>query len=42
MDMCMLFFAMAWLELDHQTIERVLDRMREVGAGIDLGVQLQP
>ncbi|ASW00126.1 transcriptional regulator [Paraburkholderia aromaticivorans] len=32
----MLFFAMARLELDAQTIERVLQRMRRVGATIDL------
>ncbi|MFM0224448.1 XRE family transcriptional regulator [Paraburkholderia dipogonis] len=32
----MLFFAMARLELDTQTIERVLQRTRRVGATIDL------
>lgn len=32
----MLFFAAALLELDEKTIERVLDRMRKVGAEIDL------
>lgn len=32
----MLFFAMARLELDAATIERVLQRMRRVGATIDL------
>ncbi|BCF88659.1 XRE family transcriptional regulator [Paraburkholderia largidicola] len=32
----MLFFAMARLELDGETIERVLQRMRRVGATIDL------
>ncbi|WP_168793612.1 XRE family transcriptional regulator [Paraburkholderia aromaticivorans] len=31
-----LFFAMAQLELDNETIERVLQRMRRVGATIDL------
>lgn len=31
-----LFFAMAQLELDAKTIERVLQRMRRVGASIDL------
>jgi len=36
MGMHMLFFAMARLELDAQTIERVLNRMSEVGATIDL------
>lgn len=32
----MLFFAMARLELDDAAIERVLQRMRRVGATIDL------
>jgi hypothetical protein len=32
----MLFFAMARLELDDATIERVLQRMRRAGAAIDL------
>lgn len=32
----MLFFAMARLELDEGAIERVLGRMRQVGAVIDL------
>lgn len=31
-----LFFAMARLELDEATIERVLERMRQAGATIDL------
>lgn len=31
-----LFFAMAQLELDSETLERVLQRMRQVGATIDL------
>lgn len=31
-----LFFAMARLELDEKTINRVLDRMRELGATIEL------
>ncbi|CAJ0774510.1 hypothetical protein LMG18090_00375 [Ralstonia mannitolilytica] len=31
-----LFFAMARLELDDATLERVLERMRKVGATIDL------
>jgi hypothetical protein len=31
-----LFFAMAQLELDAETIERVLRRMRRVGATVDL------
>ncbi|MBB3256847.1 hypothetical protein F4827_001693 [Paraburkholderia bannensis] len=31
-----LFFAMAQLELDAETIERVLQRMRHIGATIDL------
>ena len=31
-----LFFAMAQLELDNETLERVLQRMRRVGATIDL------
>ncbi|WP_429328855.1 XRE family transcriptional regulator [Paraburkholderia atlantica] len=31
-----MFFAMAQLELDCQTIERVLNRMREAGAMIEL------
>ncbi len=32
----MLFFAMARLELDEKTINRVLDQMRQAGATIDL------
>jgi hypothetical protein len=32
----LLFFAMARLELDRATLDRVLDRMRAVGATIDL------
>jgi hypothetical protein len=32
----MLFFAMARLELDKETTDRILDRMRKVGAVIDL------
>ena len=32
----MLFFAMARLELDEATIDRVLERMRQAGATIDL------
>ncbi|WP_430229419.1 XRE family transcriptional regulator [Paraburkholderia tropica] len=32
----MLFFAMARLELDAESIERVLERMRKVGAQIEL------
>jgi hypothetical protein len=36
MGMHMLFFAMARLELDEATLKRVLDRMRAVGATIDL------
>lgn len=36
MGMHMLFFAMARLELDPQTLERILDRMRGAGATIDL------
>jgi len=36
MGMHMLFFAMARLELDPQTLERVLDRMRAAGATIEL------
>lgn len=31
-----LFFAMARLELDAKTLDRILNRMREVGATIDL------
>lgn len=31
-----LFFAMARLELDDASIERVLDRMRQAGAHVDL------
>ncbi|WP_311767897.1 XRE family transcriptional regulator [Burkholderia stagnalis] len=38
MGMHMLFFAMARLELDPSTLERILDRMRAAGATIDLGV----
>jgi hypothetical protein len=36
MGMHMLFFAMARLELDPATLNRILDRMRAVGASIDL------
>ncbi|WP_342670364.1 XRE family transcriptional regulator [Burkholderia singularis] len=36
MGMHMLFFAMARLELDPKTFERVLDRMRSVGATIEI------
>nr|WP_186172953.1 XRE family transcriptional regulator [Burkholderia gladioli] len=36
MGMHMLFFAMARLELDPETLERVLNRMREAGATIEL------
>ena len=32
----LLFFAMARLELDAQTMERILDRMRAVGAVIQI------
>jgi hypothetical protein len=44
MGLHMLFFAMARLELDAETIERVLDRMRKTGAQIDLAADgdLQP
>jgi len=31
-----LFFAMARLELDTETVERILQRMRQVGANIEL------
>lgn len=37
-----LFFAMARLELDEATIERVLERMRQAGATIDLGAGGEP
>lgn len=36
MGMHMLFFAMAKLELAPEDIERILDRMRKVGATVDL------
>lgn len=36
MGMHMLFFAMARLELDTATLERILDRMRAAGATVDL------
>ncbi|WP_371879879.1 XRE family transcriptional regulator [Caballeronia sp. S22] len=36
MGMHMLFFAMARLELDEQTMERVLKRMRAAGATVEL------
>lgn len=38
----MLFFAMARLELDAETIERVLNRMRKVGAVVDLAADGEP
>lgn len=34
----MLFFAAAFLELDEKAIERILERMRKIGASIDLTV----
>lgn len=36
MGMHMLFFAMARLELDAATFDRIIERMRKVGAVIDL------
>lgn len=36
MGMHMLFFAMARLELDTETFDRILNRMRAVGATIEL------
>ncbi|MEL6237022.1 MAG: XRE family transcriptional regulator [Pseudomonadota bacterium] len=42
MSMPMLFFAMARLELDAETLNRILNRMREVGAIIDLDSPSQP
>jgi hypothetical protein len=36
MGLHMLFFAMARLELDAETIERVLNRMRSAGATIEI------
>lgn len=36
-----LFFALARLELDSKTIERILNRMREIGATIDLDTPSQ-
>jgi hypothetical protein len=36
MGMHMLFFAMARLELDPETLNRILDRMRAAGATIEL------
>ena len=42
MGMHMLFFAMARTELDADTIARVLDRMRKVGAKIDLAQDGEP
>ncbi|UXZ62700.1 XRE family transcriptional regulator [Burkholderia multivorans] len=44
MGLHMLFFAMARLELDPQQFERVLERMRTIGASIDLASdgELQP
>lgn len=36
MGLHMLFFAMARLELDEEAIARVLDRMRQTGAQVDL------
>lgn len=41
-SMPMLFFAMAKLELDKKCIERILNRMREVGATIALDSPSQP
>jgi hypothetical protein len=38
----MLFFAMARLELDDETIGRVLERMRRAGAEIDLAPDGEP
>lgn len=42
MGMHMLFFAMARTELDDKSIARVLDRMRQVGATIDLAPDGEP
>ncbi|CAJ0707263.1 hypothetical protein R11007_05072 [Ralstonia holmesii] len=42
MGMHMLFFAIARLELDDKAIERVLQRMRQVGAVIDLAQDGEP
>ena len=42
MGMHMLFFAMARLELDTETIECILNRMRKVGAIIDLDSPSEP
>ena len=36
MGVHMLFFAMARLELDEGSVERVLERMRKAGASVDL------
>lgn len=38
----MLFFGLARLELDEKAIARVLDRMRQVGATIDLAPDGEP
>lgn len=38
----MLFYAMARLELDDKTIERILARMRQAGATIDLAHAGEP
>ena len=42
MGLHMLFFAMARLELDAETIERVLDRMRHAGASVNLDPDGEP
>lgn len=39
MSLQMLFFAMARLELDADTLERILDRMRQCGASVDLSAE---
>lgn len=38
----MLFFAMARLELDESAMKRILDRMRAIGATIELPVDRAP
>ncbi|WP_250512711.1 XRE family transcriptional regulator [Caballeronia sp. INDeC2] len=42
MSLQMLFFATARLELDQDTFERILDRMRAYGAHVDLSADGNP
>lgn len=42
MGMQMMFYAMAQLELDEATVNRVFERMRQAGAHVDLEASGEP